>query len=95
MNWRPERWIRDRYESLVCDANCRDYHCKVAAYADTEVAFRAWNAMSLSIRARIRRGHGQPVSKVVLSLATCSDAMTYEHSAVAPAGKPAGVFQQL
>jgi aerobic carbon-monoxide dehydrogenase large subunit len=31
---RPVRWIQDRYESLVCDANCRDYHCKVTAYAD-------------------------------------------------------------
>ncbi|MEA2948447.1 MAG: aerobic carbon-monoxide dehydrogenase large subunit, partial [Alphaproteobacteria bacterium] len=31
---RPVRWIQDRYESLVCDANCRDYHCKVLAYAD-------------------------------------------------------------
>jgi carbon-monoxide dehydrogenase large subunit len=33
---RPVRWIQDRYESLVCDANCRDYHCKVIAYADAE-----------------------------------------------------------
>ena len=24
----------DRYKSLVCDANCRDYHCKVIAYTD-------------------------------------------------------------
>ena len=31
---RPVRWIQDRYESLVCDANCRDYHAKVIAYAD-------------------------------------------------------------
>ena len=31
---RPVRWIQDRYESLVCDANCRDYHCKVIAYTD-------------------------------------------------------------
>jgi carbon-monoxide dehydrogenase large subunit len=31
---KPVRWIQDRYESLVCDANCRDYHCKVTAYAD-------------------------------------------------------------
>jgi carbon-monoxide dehydrogenase large subunit len=31
---RPVRWIQDRYESLVCDANCRDYHCKVIGYAD-------------------------------------------------------------
>jgi aerobic carbon-monoxide dehydrogenase large subunit len=31
---RPVRWIQDRYESLVCDANCRDYHCKVVAHAD-------------------------------------------------------------
>jgi carbon-monoxide dehydrogenase large subunit len=31
---RPVRWIQDRYESLVCDANCRDYHCKMIAYAD-------------------------------------------------------------
>jgi carbon-monoxide dehydrogenase large subunit len=31
---RPVRWIQDRYESLVCDANCRDYQCKVTAYAD-------------------------------------------------------------
>jgi carbon-monoxide dehydrogenase large subunit len=33
---RPIRWIQDRYESLVCDANCRDYHCKVTAYADAD-----------------------------------------------------------
>lgn len=31
---KPVRWIQDRYESLVCDANCRDYHCKVTAHAD-------------------------------------------------------------
>ena len=31
---RPVRWIQDRYESLVCDANCRDYQCKLTAYAD-------------------------------------------------------------
>ena len=31
---RPVRWIQDRYESLVCDANCRDYQCKVIGYAD-------------------------------------------------------------
>jgi aerobic carbon-monoxide dehydrogenase large subunit len=31
---RPVRWIQDRYESLVCDANCRDYECKVTGYAD-------------------------------------------------------------
>ncbi len=33
---RPVRWIQDRYESLVCDANCRDYACKVIAYADSD-----------------------------------------------------------
>ncbi len=31
---KPVRWIQDRYELLVCDANCRDYHCKVTAHAD-------------------------------------------------------------
>jgi aerobic carbon-monoxide dehydrogenase large subunit len=31
---RPVRWIQDRHESLVCDANCRDYQCKVVGYAD-------------------------------------------------------------
>jgi carbon-monoxide dehydrogenase large subunit len=31
---RPVRWIQDRYESLVCDANCRDYQCKIIGYAD-------------------------------------------------------------
>ena len=31
---RPVRWIQDRYELLVCDATCRDYECKVIAYAD-------------------------------------------------------------
>jgi len=31
---RPVRWVQDRYESLICDANCRDYHAKVTAYAD-------------------------------------------------------------
>ena len=33
---RPVRWIQDRYESLVCDASCRDYQCKVVAYADAQ-----------------------------------------------------------
>jgi aerobic carbon-monoxide dehydrogenase large subunit len=33
---RPVRWIQDRYESLVCDANCRDYHCKIIGYADAD-----------------------------------------------------------
>ena len=33
---RPVRWIQDRYKSLVCDANCRDYHCKVVAHADAD-----------------------------------------------------------
>lgn len=33
---RPVRWIQDRYESLVCDANCRDHYCKVTAYADDD-----------------------------------------------------------
>ncbi len=31
---RPVRWIQDRYESLVCDANCRDYRCRIVGYAD-------------------------------------------------------------
>ncbi len=31
---RPVRWIQDRRESLVCDANCRDYRCKITGYAD-------------------------------------------------------------
>jgi carbon-monoxide dehydrogenase large subunit len=31
---RPVRWVQDRYESLVCDANCRDYHCRVTAHTD-------------------------------------------------------------
>jgi carbon-monoxide dehydrogenase large subunit len=31
---RPVRWVQDRYESLVCDANCRDYQCKITAYID-------------------------------------------------------------
>ena len=31
---RPVRWIQDRYKSLVCDATCRDYECRVIAYAD-------------------------------------------------------------
>ena len=31
---RPVRWIQDRYESLVCDATCRDYECTVIGYAD-------------------------------------------------------------
>jgi carbon-monoxide dehydrogenase large subunit len=33
---RPVRWVQDRYESLVCDASCRDYECKVIGYADAE-----------------------------------------------------------
>ncbi|HTV35219.1 MAG TPA: xanthine dehydrogenase family protein, partial [Xanthobacteraceae bacterium] len=31
---RPVRWIQDRRESLVCDATCRDYQCKITGYAD-------------------------------------------------------------
>ena len=33
---RPVRWIQDRHESLVCDANCRDYQCKIIGYADAQ-----------------------------------------------------------
>lgn len=33
---RPVRWVQDRFESLICDANCRDYHCKVTAYTDAD-----------------------------------------------------------
>lgn len=33
---RPVRWIQDRYEHLVCDANTRDHYYKVTAYADAE-----------------------------------------------------------
>jgi aerobic carbon-monoxide dehydrogenase large subunit len=31
---RPVRWIQDRRESLICDATCRDYQCKITGYAD-------------------------------------------------------------
>jgi aerobic carbon-monoxide dehydrogenase large subunit len=31
---KPVRWVQDRYESLVCDANCRDYRCTVKIYSD-------------------------------------------------------------
>jgi carbon-monoxide dehydrogenase large subunit len=31
---RPVRWIQDRHESLICDACCRDYECKITGYAD-------------------------------------------------------------
>jgi aerobic carbon-monoxide dehydrogenase large subunit len=33
---RPVRWIQDRHESLICDATCRDYECKITGYADAE-----------------------------------------------------------
>jgi aerobic carbon-monoxide dehydrogenase large subunit len=33
---RPVRWIQDRHESLVCDATCRDYECKITGYADAD-----------------------------------------------------------
>ncbi len=33
---KPVRWVQDRHEALICDANCRDYHCKVTAYADEQ-----------------------------------------------------------
>jgi carbon-monoxide dehydrogenase large subunit len=33
---RPVRWIQDRHESLICDACCRDYECKVTGYADAD-----------------------------------------------------------
>jgi carbon-monoxide dehydrogenase large subunit len=31
---RPVRWIQDRHESLICDATCRDYQCKITGHAD-------------------------------------------------------------
>ena len=31
---RPVRWVQDRYEHLVCDANCRDHWYRVTGYAD-------------------------------------------------------------
>jgi carbon-monoxide dehydrogenase large subunit len=31
---RPVRWIQDRYEHLVCDANCRDHWYRITGYAD-------------------------------------------------------------
>jgi carbon-monoxide dehydrogenase large subunit len=31
---RPVRWIQDRYEHLVCDANCRDHWYRVTGHAD-------------------------------------------------------------
>ena len=46
---RPVRWIQDRYESLVCDATCRDYECKIIGYAD---------ARGPRARSRLRR-HGR------------------------------------
>ncbi len=33
---RPVRWIQDRHESLVCDATCRDYQCKITGYANAD-----------------------------------------------------------
>jgi carbon-monoxide dehydrogenase large subunit len=33
---RPVRWIQDRHESLICDACCRDYECKITGYADAD-----------------------------------------------------------
>jgi carbon-monoxide dehydrogenase large subunit len=33
---RPVRWVQDRHESLVCDATCRDYECKITGYADSD-----------------------------------------------------------
>jgi aerobic carbon-monoxide dehydrogenase large subunit len=33
---RPVRWIQDRHESLICDATCRDYECKITGYADAD-----------------------------------------------------------
>src|SRR3984957_6666328 len=33
---RPVRWVQDRDESLVGDATCRGYECKVIGYADAQ-----------------------------------------------------------
>ena len=31
---RPVRWVEDRHEHLIADANCREHHYKLTAYAD-------------------------------------------------------------
>ncbi|MBM3487729.1 MAG: xanthine dehydrogenase family protein [Alphaproteobacteria bacterium] len=31
---RPVRWIEDRVEHLIADANCREHHYRISAYAD-------------------------------------------------------------
>jgi carbon-monoxide dehydrogenase large subunit len=33
---RPVRWIEDRHEHLTANANCREHHYEITAYADTE-----------------------------------------------------------
>jgi carbon-monoxide dehydrogenase large subunit len=33
---RPIRWIEDRHEHLTANANCREHHYEITAYADTE-----------------------------------------------------------
>jgi carbon-monoxide dehydrogenase large subunit len=33
---RPVRWIEDRREHLIADANCREHHYRLALYADRE-----------------------------------------------------------
>ena len=33
---RPIRWIEDRHEHLTANANCREHHYQITAYADTE-----------------------------------------------------------
>ncbi|MPY72558.1 MAG: molybdopterin-dependent oxidoreductase, partial [Alphaproteobacteria bacterium] len=33
---RPVRWIQDRMEHLVCDANCRDHWYRITGYADDD-----------------------------------------------------------
>ena len=33
---RPVRWIQDRYEHLICDANCRDHWYRITGYADAQ-----------------------------------------------------------
>jgi aerobic carbon-monoxide dehydrogenase large subunit len=81
---RPVRWIQDRYESLVCDATCRDYECKVIGYADAQGVCLVWNATSPWIRARIRRGRGPPESKAASRSATCRAVTTSAPFAAAP-----------
>ena len=67
----PVRWIEDRREHLTANANCREHHYIITAYADRNGSCAASTARQPSIPARIRRIPSRPVSRPRRSRASC------------------------